>query len=803
MGRLFQPGMIPAIADRIGVGSYDCDLRTRRVSLSPSMRRMAGVSSASPLTSEQFLALIHSDERAAVEALFHPSDGQSVTTSFCRFLRPSGDVRHTMFRAEGIRAADGAIVRVVGLVFDTTNSHDVFMGVAAAADDPVQFAAALHQASVALCLVEDMRVADVNLAFTDLTGYTRAEALGRPATDVGIGDPFRREEFADELRRGAPIAGRVVRCLRKDLRTHLVLMSAEPIVLAGRPSWLVALIDSSVKIESDAGSDPGELDQDEISERERADRAVQALRESQEQFRELAETHGDGVVLVEGHELVHANTKFAAMLGYEPADLVGRPLASFLEPGRLDLHGRDNGVEEPIVLLAQRRDGTTFPAEWSPRSVRVGGREYQVATVRDVTRRERLDRLRRALVAGTAGVAGSEFFDALVKHLAAALQVGTAWIAEYVGEPAHTIRTISLWRQDRHGEAFDRALAGTPCEQVRQHGAHFVGRQLAEAFPGDDLVASLQAQSYFGVPLFDSGGQPLGVLAVVDDRPMDRTDEREDTLTIFAARASVELQRLLVEQEIRRLNVELEQRVVDRTARLEAANHELEAFSYSVSHDLRAPLRHISGFADLLRAEASVGLSEAGHEHLTEIAAATGRMDLLITQLLDFSRVARAELHTDMVDLSALATSVRRELEPDAAGRDVTWHIANVAPVWGDPILLRQVLANLLGNALKYTGKRPAATIEFGQETGAHSGEVVCYVRDNGVGFDMRYAHLLFGVFQRLHPTSEFEGTGVGLANVHRIVARLGGRVWAEGRVGEGATFFFALPAAPDDTEAA
>jgi ABC-type amino acid transport substrate-binding protein/nitrogen-specific signal transduction histidine kinase len=246
--------------------------------------------------------------------------------------------------------------------------------------------------------------------------------------------------------------------------------------------------------------------------------------------------------------------------------------------------------------------------------------------------------------------------------------------------------------------------------------------------------------------------------------------------------------------EIRRRS-EVEASLLRSEEALVAANKELEAFSYSVSHDLRAPLRHVSGFVQLLQANAKDRLDETGARYLDVIAGAAKKMGELIDDLLSFSRTGRAQMHLEAVPLGPLVDECRRELEPETSGRAVEWKIGELPEVAADRALLRQVMANLLGNAVKYSRNRSPARIEVSSRR--ENNEFIVCVRDNGAGFDMKYADKLFGVFQRLHTDAEFEGTGIGLANVRRIVVRHGGRTWAEGEVDKGAAFYFSLPAKP------
>jgi signal transduction histidine kinase len=343
-----------------------------------------------------------------------------------------------------------------------------------------------------------------------------------------------------------------------------------------------------------------------------------------------------------------------------------------------------------------------------------------------------------------------------------------------------------LWN-DSASKLLGRGEAGLPPEEWSSHYACYLPDgatpcpmdrlPLVRALRGESLQAELMIQrvaaedkfwvEFTGRPMKDNQGNLCGGVVAFRD--------------ITGRKAA--------EREIRKLNDELEQRVVERTAQLQAANQELEAFTYSVSHDLRAPLRHISGFSRMLVEEFSAALPPDAQHYLDRIQTGTLRMGLLVDDLLNLGRVGRQELHLQVTGLRSIVDEIISELAPECDGRQVEWKIGSLPFVECDPGLVRQVFQNLLANALKFTRPRPSAVIEVGQQN--ENTTPVVYVRDNGVGFSMKYANKLFGVFQRLHRQEDFEGTGVGLATVQRIIQKHGGRIWAEAELENGATFYF------------
>jgi signal transduction histidine kinase len=271
----------------------------------------------------------------------------------------------------------------------------------------------------------------------------------------------------------------------------------------------------------------------------------------------------------------------------------------------------------------------------------------------------------------------------------------------------------------------------------------------------------------------------------------------EDSLRQARDNLQVEVeQRRHREDEIRKLNQELAQ----RAAELEATNKELESFAYSVSHDLRAPLRHMVGYSELLQRQASSLLDEKSHRYIRTILESAKRMGNLIDDLLAFSRIGRAETKKTAVDLEQLVKEVVAEIGQETKGRDIAWKIGALPVCYGDRSMLGLVVVNLVSNAVKFTRMRRPAEIEIGCVDG-NKNEIEVFVRDNGAGFDMQYVNKLFGVFQRLHLPEQFEGTGIGLATVQRVIHRHGGKVRAEGAVDQGATFSFSLPKAQDAAE--
>ena len=496
---------------------------------------------------------------------------------------------------------------------------------------------------------------------------------------------------------------------------------------------------------------------------------------AEERFQSLFEFAPDAVVMIDQQGIITlVNRQAEAMFGYQRDELLGQPVEVLMPEAfrraHVDLRQGFLGNAMPRAMgvgradfLGLRKDGTAFPMEISLSPMESERGIVVAAAVRDVTQRLKSE---------------------------AALREREARLRTIIDNEPECVKVV-----DKNGLILEmnpaglRMIEADSLLQAQNEGINRVIVEEHRAAFSALLRKTLQGES--GILEFDIIGLK-GTRRTLDTHAVPLRDERGEVTALLGITRDI-TEHKQDQEEILRLNAELEDRVRRRTTQLQMANQELEAFSYSVSHDLRTPLSAIDGFSGLLGKEIGASaVSERGKHYLARIRAGVVQMGELIDALLSLAQVSRASLHWDSVDLSAMAETVLNgywERDPE---RVTQLDIQPGLLGQGDPLLLRQVLDNLLGNAWKFSGQQPQTHIAFGRESGP-DGQIVYTVRDQGVGFDMAYSEKLFGAFQRLHSVSEFSGTGIGLATVHRIITLHGGRVWAESTPGQGATFYFTL----------
>ena len=595
--------------------------------------------------------------------------------------------------------------------------------------------------SININRLKDGLYLEINEGFTNITGYTKEDVVGKTSLEINIwSNPDDRARLVEGLRLNGEVTNFEAPFRMKDGRIRIGLMSARIIEIDGQACILSITRDITNRKQSNI-----------------------ELRESEERFRLLAETAPVGILLHKDEKIFYANPAAAQILGASDSrELIGRNIVDHIHPDyRRTVQNRVRTMQEvnraaPLIEEKYLRlDGSTVDVEVTAVPfITQGERMYQVI-IHDISERKRTE------------AALQEKTDELDRFFNVALDL--LCIADTDG---YFRRLNPQWE----------VALGYSLQELE-------GRRFLDLVHPDDLASTLTAI-----------GELSNQNVVIDFTNRYRRKDGSyrwiewrsypvGNLIYAAARDITE--RRQVEEKIRKLNDELELRVQERTAQLETANKELESFSYSVSHDLRAPLRAIDGYSRILVEDHASELSNEAVNLLENVSDNTQKMGRLIDDLLAFSRISNYSVDMQVVSMDNLVNQILTDLQFDLQNRNVEIELEHLPDCRGDSALLKQVWINLLSNAIKFTRDEEMARIQIGSEE--MGGEQVYFVKDNGVGFDMRYADQIFGVFQRLQHNDRFEGTGVGLAIVQRIIHRHGGRIWVEAEPEVGASFYFTI----------
>lgn len=759
------------------LGNWELDLVKNNFSCSEEVYRIFELNSKKFGASyEVFVGAIHPEERDFVSKAYADSVKNKTPYDIVyRLLMKDDRVRYVNEICETFYDADGNPIRSVGTVQDITERkkaeetiRDIATGVSAQTGETFFQSAVLH-----LTKLFDAGYAFIGLLDERMPGTVNTFALCVRGEIVDNMTYDLANSPCKHVVEGACHIASVYPCDVQQLFPEdrmLVEMGAESYVgaplldMTGKPIGLIVVMDNKPMENTEQVKNILEIFAARAGAEMERMRADKELLESEERLRRLVDATFEGIVIAIKGKIQDVNQTFADMFGYSHAELIGISAMELTAPESHDtvLTNITMGYEKSYEALGIRKDGSKFPFEAQGKSITYKGKNARVTAIRDISGRKQAEEDLRE----------------------------SNEILERFFETTH----------------FQVAMLDSKCNFIRVNDSYanvcgfepdyFIGKNLFDLYPSEELESKFRrvvetGASYtvysrpFEFPNQPERGTTYWDLAV---NPVKNPFGKVEGLLFTLLEVT---RRVRAGQELAKYQEHLEELVEERTAELAAVNKELEAFSYSVSHDLRAPLRSIDGFSQALLDDYDRKLDEGGKHMLQRLRANSQNMAELIDDMLDLSRLTRKEMHRQEVDLSALVRDITKELRDTDRDRRVDFAITDNAIVNGDPILLKAMMENLLGNAWKFTGKRKDALIEFGVTQ--QDGNTTYFVRDNGAGLDMAYADKLFGAFQRLHSESEFSGTGIGLATVQRIIYRHGGKVWAEAEVNKGATFYFTL----------